>query len=128
LAAGLAGASAAGERWIIDGGYTTGSVEIRFGRADTIVLFDFPVWLCLWRACWRVVEFRNRTRPDMGPDCPEKVDLEFLNYIRTYRRRQLPKVEGNIARHFRGRLVRLRTPKDVEAFLATVPAPDRMTA
>lgn len=100
---------ARGERWVIDGGFTTGSVEARFSRADAVVLFDLPRLLCLYRAVARVFKYRGRSRPDLAPGCPERFDLAFYRYIWTYRARQLPKVEANLARYFRGRLFRIRS-------------------
>lgn len=109
-----------GPRWIVDGGFTTGNVEVRFARADTIVLFDLPPVLCLYRAFKRYWTYRGETRPDLAPGCPEKFDLAFYRYILSYRRVQLPKVEAHIAAHFKGRLVRLRSDRDTAAFLKSV--------
>jgi adenylate kinase family enzyme len=113
---------AQGERWIIDGGYTTGNIETRLARADTYVLMDFPTWLCLFRVVWRAIEFRGQQRPDMAPGCPEgRFDPAFFNYVRTYKKRRLPKREQEIAQHFDGRVIRLRSSHDVRDFLATLP-------
>jgi adenylate kinase family enzyme len=109
-----------GPRWIIDGGFTTGNVEVRFARADTIILFDLPPWLCLYRAFKRYLIYRGETRPDLAPGCPEKFDFAFYRYILTYRRKQLPKIEANIAAYFTGRLVRLRSDRETQAFLASL--------
>jgi adenylate kinase family enzyme len=84
------------------------------------VLFDLPPLLCLYRALKRLATYRGETRPDLAPGCPEKFDIAFYRYIMTYRRKQLPKVEANIAAHFKGRLVRPRSRADVAAFLATL--------
>jgi adenylate kinase family enzyme len=108
-------------RWIIDGGFTSGSMTQRLARADTVVLFDLPAWLCLYRALKRLAAYRGETRPDLAPGCPERFDLEFYRYIWTYRRAKLPRVEAQIAEGFRGRLVRLRTERDRTAFLSTLP-------
>ena len=108
----------AGERWVIDGGFTTGSAAERFARADIAVLFDLPRRVCLWRAIRRYFAYRGETRPDLAPGCPEKFDLAFYRYIWSYRRNTLPKVERFIADHFRGRLVRIRHDRDAAAFLA----------
>jgi adenylate kinase family enzyme len=116
-------AIASGERWIIDGGFTGGTIEHRLSCADTVLLMDFPRLLCLWRAITRVVQYAGRTRPDLAPGCPEKFDAAFYHYIWTYRRRRLPRIERAIAEHFRGRLVRLRSSREVAAFLAALPAP-----
>src|ERR1700749_1478928 len=43
------------ERWIIDGDlgpYDTG-LALRLRAADTIVVLDFPLWRCVWRALRR---------------------------------------------------------------------------
>lgn len=109
-----------GPRWIIDGGFTTGNVDVRFARADTIVLFDLPAALCLYRALKRYWTYRGETRPDLAPGCPEKFDLAFYRYILGYRRKQLPKIESNIASYFTGRLVRLRSNRDTAAFLESL--------
>lgn len=115
----------AGERWIVDGGYTS-TLPQRLARADTVVLLMAPLWLCLWRALWRVVRFRQGARPDMAPGCPERIDFEFLHYIWTYRRRRLPGIEAAIAEHFAGTPVRLSGRRDADAFLARVDAQPRI--
>ncbi len=108
----------AGERWIIDGGYTS-TLPQRLRRADTVVVMMAPLWLCLRRVLWRLVAYRGgRTRPDMAPGCPEKVDLEFLGYILSFRRKSLPEIEAKIAAHFAGEPVRLWRPSAIAAFVA----------
>ena len=113
---------AAGERWIIDGGFTEGTIEHRLARADTVILLDFPVSLCLWRALTRVIKDAGKTRSDLAPGCFEKFDAEFCHYIWTYRQRRLPGIERAMAAHFSGRLVRLSGPREAEGFLASVPS------
>ena len=109
------------DRWIIDGNYGA-SLDIRIKRADTIILLDFPVWLCLARVVRRVRETRGRVRPDMAEGCPERFNLPFLLYVARYplgaRRRNARKLEG-----FRGKLVRLRSPREAELFLNRFAAP-----
>lgn len=103
------------DRWIVDGGYSGfDPEELRFKRADVLILFERPVWLCLWRVMWRVIQYRGRTRPDMGKGCPEKVDWEFLSYIWNYRRHSHPKILERVARN-RTPVIRIRNEPDVEA-------------
>jgi adenylate kinase family enzyme len=109
-----------GPRWIVDGGFITGNADIRFARADTVVLFDLPTVLCLYRALKRYWRYRGETRPDLAPGCPEKFDIEFYSYILNYRRLQLPKIEASIAAYCKGRIVRLRSDRETAAFLASV--------
>jgi adenylate kinase family enzyme len=110
-------AVAAGERWILDGGFFGSAGSARFERADVVVLLDLPMAVCLSRAIKRWWTYRGETRPDLAPGCPEKFDLEFYRYIVTYRSKQMPEAEALIASHFKGRLVRIHNEADRAAFL-----------
>ncbi len=108
----------AGDRWILDGGFYDAAGPARFERADSVVLLDLPTRTCLYRAVRRWWTYRGETRPDLAPGCPEKFDLEFYRYILSYRTKQTPKGDALLARHFKGRLIRIRTAADRAAFLA----------
>ncbi len=36
---------------------------------------------CLARVVKRWLKWRGQQRPDMGEDCPEKIDLEFIRWV-----------------------------------------------
>jgi adenylate kinase family enzyme len=110
----------AGERWILDGGFLDSAGTARFERADTVVLFDLPTGLCLYRALKRWWTYRGETRPDLAPGCPETFDLAFLRFILNFRAMHLPQAEALLTRHFKGRLVRIRSEAERAAFLQTV--------
>ncbi|HEY4177507.1 MAG TPA: DNA topology modulation protein [Kofleriaceae bacterium] len=86
---------AARETWIMDGNYG-GTLDRRFAACDTVIFLDLPRIVCLQRALLRAFRYRGRTRPDMAPDCPERVTVDFVRWIWSY-----PKV------HRPGILVRL---------------------
>jgi len=94
----------AGERWILDGDLGPyDDLPVRLKAADTVVVLDFPLWRCAWRALRRSRE-----------------NLVFWRWLFTYRRDGLPMVMAAIARHA-GRNARvhiLRTPRAVEQFLS----------
>ena len=69
-----------GEKWIIDGNYTN-TIEPRLERADTIIYLHCPTWKCLYRVLKRIWQYRGKSRPDMAPFCPERLDFEFLHYV-----------------------------------------------
>ncbi len=46
--------------------------------ADTIIFLDIHRTICAYRAFKRVVQYRNKTRPDMGAGCKERFDLQFF--------------------------------------------------
>ncbi|HEX7103411.1 MAG TPA: hypothetical protein VF201_12270, partial [Nitrolancea sp.] len=64
------------DRWVIDGNYSRTLPE-RIERADLIIWIDVSRVHALWRVAKRAVTQHGRTRPDMGDDCPEHIDLGF---------------------------------------------------
>lgn len=104
--------------WVMDGNYG-GTLPLRLAAADTAILLDFPTWRCLVRVLRRVIGSYGRTRPDMATGCPERLDLAFIVYVWRYRRRER---RGHLAalERFGGRLVTLRRPAEVAAFVATL--------
>jgi adenylate kinase family enzyme len=69
------------DSWIIDGDYSK-SRYIRLDRADTIIFFDIPKWLCLWRAFRRV--FHSRPPFDKPEGVKEKIDWPLIKHILSY--------------------------------------------
>ncbi len=80
-------------RWIMDGNYMShGGSDLRRQRADTVICFDLPRYLCMTGIVTRIVRSYGQVRPEMAPGCPEQIDLEFIHYVWTYRQRQRPKL------------------------------------
>ena len=67
--------------WVIDGNYSKLYYPRRMEEADVIVVMLFNRWRCLWRVTKRYLKYKNKTRPDMGPGCKEKLDWEFVKWI-----------------------------------------------
>lgn len=110
------------EAWVMDGNYS-GTLAERLAACDTVVFLDLPRTLCLWRVLKRRVVYRAGRRPDMAPGCPERFSLEFMLWVWNYARRSRPKVVARLAEHAQGkRIIWLRTPAEVEQFLATCAA------
>jgi adenylate kinase family enzyme len=80
---------ASGDRWVIDGNHVR-TLPSRLARADVVVWLDFSTALCLRRVLLRIATTYGRVRPDMGPGCPEKIDVEFLLYVLRFRATQRP--------------------------------------
>ncbi|HEX2764336.1 MAG TPA: AAA family ATPase [Allosphingosinicella sp.] len=106
----------AGRRWVIDGNYG-GTLPLRVTRADTVIDLDLPRWLCVWSLLRRVLQHRGETRDDMAPDCPERLDWEFLVYTARFGGRGRRRIERALA-GFKGQRITLRSRSEVRAFLA----------
>jgi adenylate kinase family enzyme len=87
-----------GERWIMDG-TNPSTFDIRLPRTDIVVWVRMPRLLCLWGAISRWLKWIGRTRPEMAPGCPEKVDWEFLQFIWTFEEKFAPRVIAGLAEH-----------------------------
>ena len=70
------------DQWIIEGNYN-GTFEIRAEHADTIIYLELPLLVCLYRVIKRRIMNSGKTRPDMGEDCKEKIDWDFIKFIIT---------------------------------------------
>jgi adenylate kinase family enzyme len=107
----------AAQRWIMDGTYHN-TLQLRLPHADTAIVLDLPTPLCLSRIFLRIVTKYGRVRADAAPGCPERFDPEFITYAALYRKRILPRVLAHL-KDFAGQVIVLRTPREVDAFLAT---------
>ena len=91
--------------WILDGDLGRyDAVEIRLQAADTVILLDFPLILCAWRAIRR-----SRER------------LDFWLWLFRYRRRSRPFLMKAIDQHASKAAVHLlRNPQEVDELLADI--------
>lgn len=110
----------AAHAWVMDGNYG-GTMAQRLAAADTVVLLDLPRLLCLWRIVRRAVTYAGRSRPDMAPGCPERWQWAFVWWILSYPQTRLPGVLSRLAAlPSETRVVRLRSTREVEAFVSSL--------
>lgn len=67
-------------RWIMDGNFNR-TMPQRMEKCDTIIYLDFGRFACLRGVLKRVLTTYGKVRPDMGEGCPERFDLEFLEWV-----------------------------------------------
>lgn len=105
------------ESWIIDGNYGS-TFDIRLPAADTIIFLDIPRVICIYRAFKRVLQYRNRTRPDMGEGCEERYDLEFFKWIWDFPKKRRPELIKRLD-YFSAekRIIILSSLKEVKKFI-----------
>lgn len=87
----------ADDAWVIDGNYFGALGDMHVARATHVVFFDLPRWFCLANVLRRILTGYGRTRPEMAPGCPERLDWDFLLYIWRYRVRQRPRLLAHFA-------------------------------
>ncbi|MDK4702385.1 AAA family ATPase [Rhizobium sp. CNPSo 4062] len=94
----LIAAKVAEDRWLIDG---TGpsTFDLRLPRTELVLWVRMPRWICMWGALSRALRWLGRSRPDMAPGCPERIDWEFLRYIWDWEQKFAPKVLAGLAQH-----------------------------
>lgn len=105
----------AAESWIIDGNYGS-TFDLRFARADTVIVMALPRWRCITRAMRRAA--RNWGNDIQAAGCPEKVDLEFLRWLWRFPVDSRPRIDAGLARHHHLRVIELTSPAQVRAYLA----------
>lgn len=106
--------------WVMDGNYGS-TLDLRLPHADTVILLDFPNWLCLWRVCKRWVQYRGKTRPDMAAHCPERLDWQFLRYVWEFPRKKRPKLLQKLAALPESQqVIVLRSPAAVKAYVRSL--------
>lgn len=105
------------DSWVMDGNFG-GTMEMRLAVSDTVIYLDFPRTICLYRALKRIFIYYNKTRPDMGEGCREKLDFEFLGWVWNFPTRAKPEIEERLKRLTGDqKIIKLRSPREVEKFL-----------
>lgn len=115
----------ASDGWVIDGTYRRKLGDLVLRSADTVVWLDLPirVWLPrLIRRTWRRVRGREQLWNDNTESLASAVwgrESLFVWAFRTHfrRRREWPRAFSDL------RVIRLRTPAEVERFLREAGAP-----
>lgn len=76
--------------WIIDGNYGR-TLPLRLDYCDTVIYLDVPRYICISGVIKRVLINYGKTREDMGGECPEKFDWEFMKFIWTFNKKNRTK-------------------------------------
>lgn len=103
--------------WVIDGNYNR-TMNLRMRCADTVIYLDYPARICLWRVIKRVIKSYGKTRPDMGEECPERFDIEFMRYIAGFNKREKEKIIDKLKTVCENKkIIIIRNEKDRASFI-----------
>jgi len=115
----------AGERWIADGNFSRVR-DMVWGRADTLVWLDYPLWLILWRLVrrswkrlWGGETLWNGNRESLRHLMGRDSVFVWTWKAHWRHRREYPALLGEAAfDHLR--VVRLKTPAETERWRAQI--------
>lgn len=112
--------AADGEAWVFEGNHSH-TMPYRASRADMLIFLDISTGRHLWRVVRRIAKYHGRTRPDMGEDCPERFDWDFIKWVVNYRKngriralKFMQQAPNHLIKHI------LRKPREVDAFLDSI--------
>lgn len=112
------------DAWVCEGNYARRTFDLRLPRADLIIWLDTPRLTCFTRVLVRSA--LNRPRPDLPAGCTEKLDREFLTFLKyvwTFDRGSRPRIEAvRLAVGPQVPVVHLRDGREIEEFLGSLPA------
>ena len=108
-----------GDEWLLEGNYGS-MLHLRLPRATQVIYLDYPIPLCMWRILKRIRRYRGTTRPDMTEGCEERFDPGFTLYVAGWPWGPRKRLEDALA-GYEDRIVRLRSPRETERWLAALP-------
>lgn len=101
--------------WIIDGNYGA-QFDLRFDRADTVIVLALPRRVCMYRVLKRVVT--NWHREVQAPGCREHFDYVFLRWLWRFPKHSRPQLDAALARHGDViEVIELTTQRDVRRYI-----------
>lgn len=103
-------------RWIIEGNNLR-SLPRRLDRADTVFCFEFPPPLCVLNILRREWTYRGRVRPDMPDQCVSRWDVNFLESVWTFSRKNHRRITSMFQEATNIRIIRFTNYRQVEQFL-----------
>lgn len=104
------------EEWIMDGNFNR-TISLRLRRCDTVVYMDFNRVTCLLGVLKRVLTTYGKVRPDMGAGCPERIDLDFLQWVWNFNKNKREKYHALLAEATHARVIILKNRRGVRRFL-----------
>jgi adenylate kinase family enzyme len=112
------------DAWVCEGNYARRTFDLRLPRADLIIWLDTPRLTCFTRVILRSV--MNRPRADLAAGCSEKLDREFLTFLKfvwNFDRGYRPGIEAvRLAIGPQIPTLHLRSSRQIAEFLNSLPA------
>jgi adenylate kinase family enzyme len=108
------------KKWVIDGNYKRVALESRTRASDLITILDYSFMVCIFRVLKRNIIHWNKVRPDMGNDCKEKFDWEFVKFIWSYPKRARRPIENILSQFPDKKIIKFRNPGELNLWLRSL--------
>lgn len=108
------------DAWIMDGNFNR-TLPQRIQRCDTVIYLDFSRFACLCGVLKRILTTYGTVRPDMGEGCPERIDLEFLQWVWNYNKNKKERNYRLLNEATHAQTIVLKNRRAVRKFLKTLP-------
>ena len=106
--------------WIIEGNYKS-TLDIRLPRADTVIYFDYPRRIAVWRALKRRLLNHRKSRPGMPSNWKEKITPEFARIVWQFNRKERPRIYDLINKYLGEKdVIIFQNPREAEFYLAAL--------
>lgn len=112
-----------GDLWIIDGNCTK-SLAMRYNKADLVLYFNYPRWLCYFRVCKRLCK-KDIMIDDRAYGCKEKISFKFLRYMWSFEKRVSNKIDFLKEKYPATCFVEIKNNKELENFKSKLIATHR---
>lgn len=99
--------------WIVEG-CAMSTLETRFSRADTVLYFNFPRLLCVWRVIKRIFVY-DKAISETG--CARMVNATLLKYIWSFNEEKGPAIEALKAKFPQVDFLTFTCPKEAENYI-----------
>lgn len=80
-------------------GTNPSTFDIRVPRSEIVLWVRMPRLLNVWGILSRWMRHLGRTRPEMAPGCPEKMEWQFLRFVWTWEQKFAPRVLAGLEKH-----------------------------
>lgn len=112
------------DAWVSEGNYARRTFDLRLPQADLLIWLDTPKWTCLQRVVMR--NLMNRPRADLPAGCTEKLNRDFLIFLKfvwQFDRVSRPGIEAKrLEIAPKVPVVHLRGTRQIASFLNALPA------
>ena len=107
------------QKWIMDGNFGR-TIPLRLAYCDTVIYLDYSKFTCVFGIMKRVAEWHGKTRPDMGKNCPEHVDLDFLKFAWTFHKKHNERYMKILKEADNKKVIILKNRKQAEKFIQSI--------